>query len=73
MGLYFSLSAIIIILMLSTMFFLKKKVDNKETKIYGIMLIGTTFMLFLEIFTAVLFNVGFPINNFNVRMEADYT
>lgn len=64
MGLYFSLSAIIITLMLSTMFFLKKKVDNKETKIYGIMLIGTTFMLFLEIFTAVLFNVGFPINNF---------
>ena len=64
MGLYFSLSAIIITLMLSTMFFLKKKVDNKETKIYGLMLIGTTFMLFLEIFTAVLFNVGFPINNF---------
>lgn len=64
MGLYFSLSSIIITIMLSTMFFLKKKVDNKETKIYGIMLVGTIFMLFLEIFTAVLFNAGFPINDF---------
>ena len=64
MGLYFSLSSIIITIILSTIFFLKKKVDNKETKIYGIMLVGTIFMLFLEIFTAVLFNVGFPINDF---------
>ena len=64
MGLYFSLSAFIITIMLSIMFFLKKKVDNKETKIYGIMLFGTTFMLFLEIFTAVLFNAGFPITGF---------
>ena len=61
MGLYFSFSALIVSVILSIIYFSKKKVNNFETKIYGQMLIGMIVMLFFEIFTGVWFNWGFEI------------
>ena len=62
-GAYFSISSLIIILILSYMFFSKKRIDNSETKVYGLMLIVTIIGLSLEIITCVWFNNGADLNS----------
>ena len=62
-GAYFSISSLIIILILSYMFFSKQRIDNSETKVYGLMLIVTIIGLSLEIITCVWFNNGVDLNS----------
>ena len=52
-GMYFSISSFIILFILSVVFFGKERVNNNETKLYGIILIVTLMGLFLEIFTCI--------------------
>ena len=63
MGVCFSSSALIIIIIFNIIFFFKKKVNNIETKLYGLILILTALGLFLEIFTFVLYKMGININS----------
>ena len=71
MGVYFSVSSLIIIGMLSYIFFSKEKLDNFETKIYGKMLIVTIIGLLLEIITCIVYENGIDLNNKNVLMIDD--
>ena len=63
MGVYFSVSSLIILIIFAIRYFSKEKVKNSETKIYSKLLIVTMAGLFLEIFTCILFKVGFDINS----------
>lgn len=63
MGLYFSISGLIFILILMIVFFSKQRVNNIETHVYKYMLILTFFILSLDVLTAILYNVGFDYNN----------
>ena len=63
MGLYFSISALLILLIFAITFFMKQRVKNSETEIYKYLLLITMFGLTLEISTAIMYNVGVDINN----------
>ena len=73
MGVYFSISSLIIICILSYMFFSKKRIKNVETKTYGKILILTIFGLTLEIVTCIWYNLGADINSFIYMLAAKIT
>lgn len=62
-GCNFAISALIIIIILSYMFFSKQRVNNSETKIYGVILILTIIGLLLQIISYVWFINNADINN----------
>lgn len=64
MGFYFSISALIIILLFTYNFLSKERVNNIETKIYKYLLFLTIFGLSMDITTCILFKVGVDINSF---------
>ena len=63
-GAYFSISALIIVIILAYMFFSKQRIDNSETEVYGTMLIVTMIGLSLEVLTCIWFNGGADLNGF---------
>lgn len=64
MGFYFSISALIIILLFTYNFLAKERVNNIETKIYKYLLFLTIFGLSMDITTCILFKAGVDINSF---------
>lgn len=64
MGFYFSISALIIILLFTYNFLAKERVNNIETKIYKYLLFLTIFGLSMDITTFILFKAGVDINSF---------
>ncbi len=62
MGLYFSISALIIILLFTYNFLSKERINNIETKIYKYLLILTIFGLSMDITTCILYRTGIDIN-----------
>lgn len=58
MGLYFSISSLFFIIILSVVFFHKKTIINEETKLYKRILYVTIFGLILEIGTAIWYSLG---------------
>ena len=64
MGFYFSISALIIILLFTYNFLAKERVNNIETKIYKYLLFLTIFGLSMDITTCILFKVGVDMNSF---------
>ena len=64
MGFYFSISALIIILLFTYNFLFKERVNNIETKIYKYLLFLTIFGLSMDITTCILFKAGVDINSF---------
>ncbi len=63
MGLYFSACSLIIAIVLTIIFFLKKKISNSETEIYGWLLICTIFMLLFETITGFWYKWGIDSGN----------
>ena len=63
MGVYFSISALLILMIFSFSFFSKKRANNVETKIYKYLLIITQIGLGLEIITCIWYNIGIDIND----------
>ena len=61
MGVYFSISSLLILLVLSFMFFSRERIKNSETVIYGKLLIVTVLGLFLEVLTCIWFESGIPV------------
>ena len=72
-GCYFSISALIIICILTYMFFSKQRVANIETKIYGRILILTIIGLTLEIVTCIWFVNGVDINSVFYKFASKLT
>ena len=72
-GFYFSFSSLIIILILSYIFYSKQRVDNIETKIYSRILILTIVGLVLEIVTCILFVKGIDLNNLWYQYLSKFT
>ena len=64
MGFYFSISALIIILLFTYNFLSKERVNNIETKIYKYLLFLTIFGLSMDITTCILFKAGVDVNSF---------
>ena len=64
MGFYFSISALIVIILFTFNFLSKERVNNIETKIYKYLLILTIFGLSMDITTCVLYRMGININSF---------
>ena len=62
-GFYFSVSSFIIMTILSIVFFIKEKISNKETKIYGYLLIFSIITSLLEFVTAIMFIKGADIHS----------
>ena len=62
MGLYFSISALIIIILLTYNFLSKERVNNIETRIYKYLLLLTIFGLSMDITTCILYKYGYDIN-----------
>jgi signal transduction histidine kinase/CheY-like chemotaxis protein len=58
MGLYFSISGLLFIIILMYNFFSKERINSLETKIYKYMIILTSFGLLLDIITCIIFNAG---------------
>ena len=63
MGLYFSISALIILALFMFTFFSKKRVINIETTIYKYLLILNFVGLSLDIITAIMYNNGVSTDN----------
>lgn len=63
MGLYFSISGLIFIIILMHSFFSKERIDNLETKIYKYILLISTVGLTLDIITSILYNNGINYDN----------
>ena len=64
MGLYFSISALVVIILFTFNFLSKERVNNIETKIYKYLLILTIFGLSMDIATCILYRTGMDINSF---------
>ena len=75
-GVYFSISSLIILSILTYIFFSKKRVDNIETRLYGRILLLTLFGLSLEIITCFWFVLGVSLDNiayhFASKLTASY-
>ena len=69
-GFYFSLCTLIIMIIFTIFFFSKKKINNKETNIYGWLLIASVIMTLLEIITAIWFNLGLDIDTVAYKLLA---
>jgi len=63
MGIYFSISALFILIIFAITFFVKQSVKNSETEIYKYLLLVTMIGLVLEISTGIMYNVGTNINS----------
>lgn len=63
MGLYFSISGLIFIIILMHNFFSKERIDNLEAKIYKYILLISTVGLTLDIITSILYNNGINYDN----------
>lgn len=63
MGLYFSISALLILIIFGITFFMKQRVKNSETETYKYLLLITMLGLILEISTAIMYNMGVDINS----------
>lgn len=72
-GVYFSISSLMVILILSYMFFSKQRIDNSETKVYGLILIVTIIGLSLEIITCLWFNNGADLNSIIYKFVSKLT
>lgn len=62
MGLYFSISALVVILLFTFNFLSKERVNNIETSIYKYLLLLTIFGLSMDITTCLLYKYGADIN-----------
>ena len=72
-GVYFSISSLMVILILSYMFFSKQRIDNSETRVYGLILIVTIIGLLLEIITCLWFNNGADLNSIIYKFVSKLT
>lgn len=72
MGLYFSISALIIIGIFTFNFLTKDKVKNIETEVYKYMLLTTILGLTLDIITCVLFNIGVDTSTFGYTITSKF-
>lgn len=72
MGLYFSISALIIIGIFTFNFLTKDKVKNIETEVYKYMLLTTILGLTLDIITCVLFNIGVDTSSFGYTITSKF-
>ena len=61
MGFYFSISALIVIILFTFNFLSKERVNNIETKIYKYLLFLTLFGLSMDITTCVLYRMGIKV------------
>lgn len=68
MGLYFSICSLIITIILTIIYFRKKKINNDETKIYGVLLVSTIAMLLFESMTGFWYKWGIATNNLIYRL-----
>lgn len=73
MGVYFSISALIFIIVFATIFFFKGKIKNNETKIYGRLLLVTIAGLILEIVTCFWYQDGVDIESFIYQFASKLT
>ncbi len=64
MGVYFSISALIVLFIFIINFFSKERVKNDETKIYSFLISITFVGLLLEVMTSLLYHAGVDINSF---------
>lgn len=72
-GVYFSISSFMILLILSFIYFSKKRVENNETVIYSKLLFVTLFGLFLEIITCIWVSIGMPIETTLYKISSKLT
>ena len=72
-GVYFSISSLVIICIYSYVFFSKQRIDNVETKIYSKILVLTIIGLLLEIITCVWFVNGADLNNILYKFVSKLT
>ena len=72
-GFYFSISAFIIIFILTYIFYSKKRISNVETKIYGKLLILTLIGLSLEIVTCIWYVMGVSLENIIYQFASKLT
>ena len=72
-GCYFSISSLMIISILTYMYFSKQRVNNAETKIYGRILILTIIGLILEIVTCIWYVNGADINSIFYKFASKLT
>ena len=63
MGVYFSISILIVLLVLSCFYFFKEKINSVEKKYYSAIIIVTVIGLLLEITTFFMFKMGFDVNS----------
>ncbi len=63
-GVNFSISALIVLVIFIIVFFSKERIKNEETKIYSFLICLTFIGLSLEVITFLLYNVGIDINSF---------
>jgi signal transduction histidine kinase len=63
MGVYFSISALIVVLIFLINFFSKPRIKNIETKIYKYLLIASALGLFLDIYSCMLYKIGIDFNS----------
>ncbi len=73
MGVYFSISALLFLIVFASIFFLKGKIQNKETKIYGKLLLVTIIGLILEIVTCIWYQNGADISSFLYQFVSKVT
>ena len=64
MGLYFSICGVIFLIIFMGTFFFKSYLKTKETRLYSLILIISFFGTFIDIFSSVLFKIGFDTNSF---------
>ena len=64
MGLYFSICGVIFLIIFMGTFFFKSYLKTKETRLYSLILIISFFGTFIDIFSSVLFKMGFDTNSF---------
>lgn len=70
MGLYFSISGLIFIIIIMCVFFSKERVNNIETKVYKYLLILTAIGISLDITTSILYNCGYDYTNFTYMLTS---
>lgn len=64
MGIFFTISSLIFIFIISIYYFSKKRVENYETKIYTFLLLTTLFSLIFDITGFILLKLNFDMNTF---------
>ena len=72
MGLYFSISALITIILFTYNFLSKERVNNIETRIYKYLLLLTIFGLSMDITTCLLYKYGHDINGLMYSLASKF-